>query len=429
MGHPTRYLLLLWIGCALLARPASPTENWPEFRGPNGDGHSRATGLPLTWSETQNVTWKTPIHGRGWSTPVVWGDQVWLTTATEDGREMFVVCVDRRSGKVLLDRRLFQNAHPEPLGNDVNGYASPSPAIEAGRVYVHFGSYGTACLDTRTFKTLWQRRDLPCRHYRGPASSVILFDRLVILTLDGVDLQYTVALDKKTGKTVWKTPRTTDWNDLDDQGRPTAEGDYRKAHSTPLLIQVNGQPQMLSVGAKAGYAYDPRNGKEVWRVRYGGFSNSLRPVVGHGMAFLSTGYSRADLWAVRLGGSGDVTDSHVAWKYSRNVPSKPSPILVGDLLYLVSDSGIVTCLEAKTGREVWKERLAGSYSASPVYAEGRLYFFSEEGVTTVLQPGRALKVLAVNRLQDGFMASPAIAGRALFLRTKTHLYRIEKETR
>jgi len=423
----TRLLPCLWI--ILLVGLAPVGEDWPEFRGPTGDGHSPATGLPLTWSETKNVRWKTPIHGRAWSTPVVWGDQVWLTTATEDGRAMFVLCVNRETGRVLLDRRLFTNARPEPLGNDVNSYGSPSPAIEEGRVYVHFGSYGTACLDTRTFQTLWQRRDLPCRHYRGPSSSVVLFEDLVILTLDGVDVQYTVALDKKTGRTVWKTPRTTDWNDLDAEGRPTADGDFRKAHSTPLITTVNGQPQMLSVGAKAGYAYDPRTGKEIWKVRYGGFSNSIRPVVGHGLAFLSTGYSRADLWAVRMDGRGDVTDTHVVWKYSRNVPAKPSPLLVGDLLYLVGDSGIVTCLEAKTGREVWKERVGGNYSASPVYADGRLYLFSEEGKTTVLKPGRAFEPLVVNQLNGGFMASAAIAGRAFYLRTKTHLYRIEAARR
>ena len=415
----------LWLWMVAIVGQTPSGENWPEFRGHSGDGHSSVIGLPLSWSETQNVRWKTPIPGRGWSTPVVWGKQVWLTTATEDGRAMSVLCVERNTGKVLLNRELFQNPNPEPLGNDVNSYASPTPTIEAGRVYVHFGSYGTACLDTRTFQTLWERRNLPCRHYRGPSSSPILFGNLLILTLDGADYQYVTALDKKTGKTVWKTDRTANWGDFDPNGKVIAEGDFRKAHSTPLITLVNGQPEMVSMGAKAGYAYDPKTGKELWKVDYRGFSASFRPVEGEGLVFVPTGYSRSDLWAVRLGGRGNVTSSHIVWKYSKNVPSKPSPLLLNDLLYLVDDAGVVTCLEAKTGNEVWKERMGGHFSASPLTAEGRIYCFSEEGKTTVLKPGRKFEVIAESQLKDGFMASAAVAGKAFFLRTKTHLYRIE----
>jgi outer membrane protein assembly factor BamB len=415
----------VWLCLLVTGGLAAGADNWPEFRGPTGDGQSAAASLPLTWSETQNVRWKTPLHGRGWSTPVVWGRQVWLTTATEDGRQMYVVCVDRDTGKILLDRELFQNPNPEPLGNDVNSYASPSPTIEDGRVYVHFGSYGTACLDTHTFETLWTRRDLPCRHYRGPSSSPILFENLLLLTFDGAEYQYVAALNKQTGKNVWKTDRSADWGDLDANGRVIGNGDYRKAHSTPLITTINGRPEMVSAGAKAAYGYDPRSGKELWKVAHRGFSASFRPVIGYGMAYIPTGYGHADLLAVRLGGVGNVTHSHVVWRYSRNVPSKPSPLLIGDLLYLLEDSGVVTCLEAKTGTEVWKERIDGHFSASPVCVEGRIYCFSEEGKTTVLKPGRSFKVVAESRLKDGFMASPAIAGSAFFLRTKTHLYRIE----
>jgi outer membrane protein assembly factor BamB len=417
----------LAIGLFLLGSLSVNADNWTEFRGQAGDGHSPAKSLPLTWSETQNVRWKTPIHGRGWSTPVIWNKQVWLTTATEDGRKMSVLCIDKENGKILLDRELFQNADPESLGNDVNTYASPSPAIENGRVYVHFGSYGTACLDTRTFKTLWTRRDLPCRHYRGPSSSPVLFEKLLILTFDGADHQYVAALNKQTGKTVWKTNRSAEWKDLDDEGNVIAEGDMRKAHSTPLITTLAGRPEMISAGAKAAYGYDPRTGKELWKVTYRGFSASFRPVAGFGMAYLPTGYGRADLLAVKLGGSGDITDSHIAWKYSRNVPSKPSPLLIGDLLYLLEDSGIITCLDAKTGAEVWKERTDGHFAASPVFVAGRIYCFSEEGKTLVLKPGRMFQPIGTAQLKDGFMASPAIAGNAFFLRTRTHLYRIETD--
>jgi len=403
---------------------------WPEFRGPFGNGHAappgaRPAGLPLRWSETENVRWKTAIPHRGWSTPVVLGGQVWLTTATTDGRDFFAICLDAATGRIVFNQRLFHADDPEPLGNNVNCYASPSPAIEPGRVYVHFGSYGTACLDTATRKVLWQRTDLPCRHYRGPGSSVVLYRDLVILTFDGVDAQYLAALDKKTGRTVWKTHRTTQWNDLDANGQPKREGDFRKAFSTPLVFEVGGQPQMVSPGSKACYAYDPRTGEELWKVRHTAHTAVLRPVFAGGLAIFCTGLGGPQLWAVRPDGRGDVTATHVAWKARARAPRTPSPIVVDDLLYVVSDDGLATCLEVATGREVWRQRLGGNYAASPIYADGRLYFCSQQGKTTVLRPGRTCRVLATNRLAGGFMASPAVAGRALFLRTRTHLYRIE----
>ena len=411
--------------------PAFAGENWPQFRGPTGQGVSDSTGLPVTWSETENIAWKTPIHGRGWSTPVIWGDQVWVTTATPDGRDMFALCVDRNTGSILHDLHLFHNepAAVEPLGNDTNCYASPSPAIEEGRIYVHFGSYGTACVDTHTGKLIWQRRDLPCRHYRGPGSSVILFENTLVVTMDGVDVQYIVALDKRTGETVWKTDRSTKWTDWDSDGKPIAEGDYRKAYGTPIIVTIDDAPVMVSPGAKAAFAYDPRDGRELWHITYEGFSNAAGTLYGHGLFFINAAH-RSGLYAVRPGGSDDVTDSHVVLKYPKNILYKPSPVMVDDLIYMVDDGGVATCVEAKTGQEVWKERMGGTpgkYSASPVYADGRIYFLSEEGKATVLRPGRDYKILAENKLDAGFMASPAVAGNSLFLRTRTHLYRVEAE--
>jgi outer membrane protein assembly factor BamB len=422
-------VLLAVLPAAVVPQSAAPpraAEAWPQFRGPDGDGHARARNLPLSFAEGRNVRWKTAIHGRGWSTPVVWGRQVWLTTATEDGRRLSVLCLDRDTGRILLDRVLFEVANPEPLGNDVNSYASPSPVIEEGRVYVHFGSMGTACLDTRTFRTLWTRRDLPCRHYRGPSSSPVLHGNLLLLTFDGADLQYLAALDKRTGRTVWRTNRSADWNDLGPDGKPIIEGDHRKAHSTPVITMVGGRPQLISVGAKAAYGYDPATGKEIWRVDYGGYSNSLVPVVWRGLAFITTGYARGDLLAVRLGGTGNITRSHTVWSYSRTVPMKPSPVLVDGLLYLLHDSGVMTCLDAATGEEIWKERVGGTYSASPIVAEGLLWLCTEGGEVTVLRPGRTFRVVERNRLDSGFMASPAAVGGALYLRSKTHMYRIER---
>jgi outer membrane protein assembly factor BamB len=411
----------------LLALPAAAAgdDAWPEFRGPRGDGHSSAKGLPLEWSETRNVRWKTPIHGRAWSTPVVLGDQVWVTTATEDGKELSALCIDRGTGKVLFDKVLFRVEKPQPLGNTVNGYGSPSPAIEPGRIYVTFGSAGTACLDTRSFEVLWERRDLPCNHYRGPASSLVLFKGLVIFQMDGSDHQYIVALDGASGATAWKTPRSTDYGDLDANGRPRAEGDFRKAFNTPLIVEWNGAPLMLSAAAKAVYGYEPATGRELWQVRHANHSSASRPVFHQGMAFFNIGYSHAELWAVKAGGNGDVSASHVPWKNSKSVPNRASPVIVEGLLYMVSDKGVATCLEAESGAEVWQDRADGNYSASLLYADGRIHLFSEEGVATILKPGRKFEVLARNTLADGFMASPAAAGRELYLRTRSCLYRIE----
>jgi outer membrane protein assembly factor BamB len=355
--------------------------------------------------------------------------QIWLTTATEDGHDFFAIGIDAGSGQMRFNEKVFHSDHPEPLGNgaSMNCYATPSPVIEPGRVYVHFGRFGTACLDTSNGKTIWKREDLQCRHYRGPASSLISFENLVIATMDGVDVQYLVALDKQTGKTVWKTDRSVVWNDENVPGPMAKDGDLRKAHSTPLIVSVAGKPQMLTGGAKAAYGYDPRTGRELWRVQYPDWSTAPRPLFDQGMAFFVTGLSNRELWAVKTDGQGDVTDTHVAWKLGRHVGVYASPLLVDGLIYTAADENYVTCVEAATGQIVWTERIGGKYAASPIYADGRLYFFSQQGTTTVLKPGRTLSVLATNTLADGFMASPAVADKAFVLRTKTHLYRVEAD--
>jgi outer membrane protein assembly factor BamB len=419
------------IAFIILLAPAMSAGDWPEFRGPWGNGlasvpgGNKSTGVPLHWSENENVKWKTSIPYKGWSTPVVMNNQVWLTTATLKGHDFFVICVDTESGVIRLDKKLFHADNPEPLGNPLNSYASPSSVIEPGRVYVHFGSYGTACLDTKTFDVLWKRNDLPCRHFRGPGSSLVLYKDLLILTMDGVDVQYLAALDKTTGQTVWKTDRTADWNDLDSDGKPRGEGDLRKAYSTPLIIEFEGNKQMISVGAKALYGYDPADGREIWKVNTKGFSGASRPVYGNGIAYMISGFGKTELLAIRIDGSGDVTDTNVVWKTRRNMPRTPSVLLIDDLLFTINDTGTLTCLEASTGRQVWSRRIPGDYAASLLYADGRIYCFDRDGKTTVFKAARKFEILATNRLDSGFMASAAASGKALFLRTKTHLYRIE----
>jgi outer membrane protein assembly factor BamB len=416
-------VLLLTLSGALMRG----AENWPQFRGPDGTGHSDARGLPLQWSETRNVVWKTPIHDRGWSSPVIYGKQIWLTSASKDGKELFVFCVDRDTGKIIKEWKLFDVAQPQFV-HAFNTAASPTPVIEEGRVYITFGAPGTAAIDTKTFKVLWERRDIECNHFRGAGSSPVLFGNLLLMHFDGSDQQFVMALDKKTGKTVWQTKRSIDFQDLDKNGKPAAEGDLRKAFSTPHVERINGRWEMISLGAKAAYSYDPLTGKELWRVEERGqHSASTRPVIGHGMIYFPTGFSTGQLYAVRTGGQGLITDTHVAWTVKRGVSNKPSILLVGDLIYMIGDTGIASCVDAKTGELVWQQRIGGEYSASPVYADGRLWFFSEDGKTTVLKPGRTFEQLGENRLDEGFLASPAIAGKAFYLRTRTHLYRIEEK--
>jgi outer membrane protein assembly factor BamB len=404
---------------------ASLSAQWPQFRGPDGNGIAATADVPITWAEGTNVRWKTPIHGRAWSSPVILDSQIWMTTATPDGRELSAVAVDQETGKILYDLKLFRVEKPQ-YAHPFNSYASPTPVMEPGRVYVTFGSPGTAAIDTKTGNVLWERRDLECNHFRGAGSSPIIFGDLLIMHFDGSDVQYVIALNKKTGKTVWRTIRSVDFKDLGADGKPEAEGDYRKGFATPHVITVNGEPLLVSIGSKATYGYDPRSGKELWRIEERtNHSGSTRPVAAHGLVFYPSGFATGELLAVKPDGRGDVTSTHVVWRTNQGVPKKPSILLKDDLIFMINDVGIVTCLEAKTGTVVWKSRLRGTYSASPVLASGRVYVFDEDGKTTVIEAGREFKVLAENQLDDGFMASPAIAGRALFLRTRTHLYRIE----
>lgn len=419
-----RRLVLIAAGIAVSS--LSIQAQWPQFRGPAGTGQSPKSAPPLTWAEGKNVRWKTAIHGRAWSSPVVLANQVWMTTATEDGRQLFAIAVDRNSGKIIHDLKLFEVETPQ-YAHPFNSYASPTPALERGRAYVTFGSPGTAALDTKTGKKIWERRDFVCNHFRGAGSSPVIFENLLLLHFDGSDYQYVVALDKNTGKTVWKTDRSVDFQDLGPDGKPKADGDFRKAFSTPQIVTVDGRPIMVSIGSKAVYGYNPRTGEELWKVvERKSHSGSTRPVSGHGFVYIPTGFDGSQLLAVRPDGRGDVTTTHVSWRFTRGVPQKPSILLIDDLIFMVNDTGVTSSVDAKTGAEVWRGRVEGTYSASPIAAGGRIYAFNEDGKTTVFEAGREFKVLAENLLDDGFMASPALDGKTLYLRTKTHLYRIEE---
>jgi outer membrane protein assembly factor BamB len=414
---------------------AAERAEWPQFRGPAGQGHAAAEQLPTSWSETENVVWKCELPGKGWSSPVIAGNEIWLTTAvdspiseeekaerlkgTTNSQPLLVSgklslraqCVDRATGKLLHDVELL--VEPRPQGTHAtNSFASPTPVIEAGKLYCHFGAYGTACLDTTTRKVVWTNRDLVVQHENGPGSSPVLWGDLLIFHCDGSDQQFIAALDKQTGNLAWKTDRS---------GTMNANPQLKKSYGTPLVVEVAGQEQLLSPASDWLYAYDAA-GKELWKLPYEklGFSLAPRPVVGHGMAYLCTSFMQSELLAVDLSKG----KPQVAWRYGRQVPQVPSPLLVGSEIYLVSDKGIATCLDALSGEVNWTERIPGNYSSSPLFAAGHIYCSSREGETTVLLPGKKFQVVGSGKLDGQIMASPAAVGRALYVRTDKALYQL-----
>ena len=411
--------------------------HWNQFRGPDGDGRSLATDLPVEFSETKNVRWKTAIHGKGYSSPVVWGNRVWLTTAREDGRELFALCVDLQSGKIVHDIKVFDVAKPQSAYSYLNSHATPTPVIESGRIYVHFGSYGTACLDTNSGKKIWERRDLRCDHRVRPGSSPIVDQESLFVAFDGVDKQFFVALDKKTGKTRWLRDRNvkSDWDATlrargIDPGEVKKEkpGDNKKSYATAKLIELGGRRQLIAPAAEATISYDPATGKELWRVHhFGGFNVASRPLFDHGLVYLFTSGLTGHFLAVHPTGTGDVTDTHIAWSTTRSTPHIPSPIIVDDLLFTVTEKGgIARCLAARTGEEIWRKRVGGSHWASPLVADGKIYFSSKEGRISVISAEREFQLVAENRLDASFVASPAVAGNALILRSEKHLYHVAR---
>jgi outer membrane protein assembly factor BamB len=399
-------------------------DQWLDFRGPDHNGLVE-NRLPEVWNEEQNVAWKTELHDHGISTPVIFDDRIILTASSEDGAKSYFLILDSKTGTVLHDELIFTSDEVEALGGfGINTYATPSPVSDGKHVYLHYGTYGTACIDPKTAEVLWLRRDINCLHFRGPASSPVLYKDLLILTMDGIDHQYVTALNKDTGKTVWKTGRTTDFKDLL-EGIPKKKGDERKGFNTPLIITVNGQDQLISVGAKSCFAYDPLTGMEIWHVEFPNHSAAARPFFDGEKVYVSTGYGKADLLAIWPDGQGDVTETKVAWVYKKNVPRRASFLVIDKRLYMVDDGGVATCLNTENGEMIWREGLGGNHSASLLYANGLIYAFNEFGEGRLFKPSDRFEVVRENKLEVGMLASPAVVGDSLILRTRSHLYRID----
>ncbi|MBL9172540.1 MAG: PQQ-binding-like beta-propeller repeat protein [Verrucomicrobiales bacterium] len=413
----SRVLLVIGLSLSFAGfRARAADSDWPEFRGPTGQGHAGARRLPLTWSSTSNVVWKTAIPGQGWSSPVVVGNRVYLTTAVPDdggsGRSLRALCLDATTGALIWNQEVF---HPEGAGPGIHGknsHASPTPLVRDGKVYVHFGHQGTAALDSDG-RILWRQTSLSYTPVHGNGCSPIWAEGSLVFTCDGGSDPFVAALDPATGAVRWKSPRVT-------------PAQKKFSFCTPLVITNGSRVELISPGSGAVCAYDPRDGRELWRVRYGeGYSVVPRPVTGHGLVFFGTGYDRPLVYAVRPeGASGDATESAVAWTTTRGAPNTPSMVLVGDELYFVSDGGMASCVDARTGTLHWNERLGGGFSASPIDAGDRIYFINEEGMAFVVSVGKQFQVLAKNDLGERTLASPAAIDGALFIRTEGHLYRI-----
>jgi outer membrane protein assembly factor BamB len=414
---------------------AADHEHWNQYRGPRGDGSTMAD-LPLEFAEgSPQVLWKTAISGRAWSSPVVWEDRIWLTNAPEiqnaPGLSDFdaipetlppaldpplkfsVVCLDAKSGEVLKDFPILDVTHPQ-FTHLTNSYASSTPVVEAGRLYAHYGSHGTVCVDTNTDQVLWRRTDIYCHHWRGAGSSPIVHGDLLYIAFDGYDHQFMIALNKHTGETVWQRNRDVDFG--------TDDGDAKKAYSTATIVEVDGRQLLVSPFASATTAYDALTGETVWTVHHSGMNAAARPIVGNGLVYIAAGDGRDTVLAIDPRIELPAGQDRIRWQLGRSTPKRPSPLLVGTALFMLEDKGVLSWINATTGEAITNDRVTGNYWASPLLAQDRIYCFSQEGRVTVLQANESLKVLAINQLDEGMNASPAVCGNRLILRTFKHVY-------
>jgi len=396
--------------------------NWSHFRGNKLDGIYRESAAPVKWNDTTNILWKVPISGKGWSSPVVWGEQVWLTTATTDGRKMFGICLNKITGKEIFNVKLFESAGTYTK-HDFNTYATPTPCIEQGFIYFHFGTSGTACVRTKDGSVVWKRTDLNCEHVQGPASSPIIYKNMLILHIEGTDVQYIVALDKASGKTIWKTDRP---EEVYDKLKPIG----KKAYITPIVINVKGRDILISNGSAACIAYDVLTGKEIWRFIQGEDSTISMPITENGIVFFYTGFvtppdgeQYSELVAIDPTGTGDITStSFVRWRLKEPVLQLLTPLVKDGLIYTINTKNQFSCIDALTGKQVYNRRMTGRYNSSPVYAGGNIYFTSVNGETTVLKEGRKLDIVSRNKIEGEVYATPAITGNNLLIRTATDIY-------
>ena len=437
MCKPAQFVFLFLIAQTLLLS----SQGWEQWRGPNGNGHAPAGEYPLEWSENKNLSWKTLLPGRGHSSPVYQGSTAWITTALETVAsqeererranessfpgamglhylskvEFIALQVDLKTGKIIRQIKVFEKKAPQAI-HRLNSYASPSPILKNGKLFIHFGAFGNACLNSKTGQIIWknQEPDLWIHHENGPGSTPVLWNKLMIFHLDGTDKQSVVALFQETGKIAWHRKRS---------GKLRENPQTKKAYATPLIVQGSNGPVLISTGADWVYGYHPETGKELWKINYGilGFSNVSKPLRFENLFIVSTGFMKGEIHAYQMHGNHPPS---LAWKMTKGAPKKPSPIIVNGLLYVINDGGILTCLNARDGEVLWRSRLEGEYSSSPTFADGKIYISNHSGKTTVIQPGTSMKILAENQLDDGHMASFVPLRGSFLVRTEKALYRI-----
>ena len=424
----TKPLLLF---CAFFAtflfgfeQAGSQDKNWTHFRGTSMNGMAPTENIPLKWDDS-TIKWKTEIHDKGYSSPVVYNKQIWVTTAKPDGKELYAVCIDFQTGKIIYDIKVFT---PDAIErrNSVNTYATPTPCIEKGFVYVHYGSYGTACINTANGSIVWKLTDLKFKNIHGPASSPVIYKNLLILHFEGSDARYIVALDKSNGKLKWRSDRPAEpYEPLTEVGK--------LAYITPLIINVKGRDMLISNGSALCQAFDPGTGKEIWRVVDGAETTIAMPFIEKGVLYWYTGYvveddgtKRTDLLAVNPDGKGDITSTNIIWKKKDETLSNQmlTPVIKDGLIYTVTTKNIMMLIDAATGDEVWSKHVLSSYNASPIYIKGNIWFFSVKGEVLVLKAGREYEVVAMNQMDSGIWATPAVLRNSVILRTQNYLYRI-----
>lgn len=403
----------LLVGALFAASPLR-ADFWPEFRGANADGHADDANVPTAWSSTRNIRWEKDVPGKAWSSPVVADGRIFITTAVEDGDELLLEtrCHELSDGSEVWKKQVFEKDAMRIHAK--NSHASPTPVYEDGVVYVHFGHHGTAALDAASGEILWTQKELEYSPVHGNGGSPAIYEDKLIFSCDGAENPFVVALNKKNGSVEWKTPRDV-------------EVKRTFSFSTPLIIDVAGKPQAVIPGSGAAISYDPNTGKEIWRFDYDeGYSVVPRPIYHNGKIYVCSGFGRAVLFAIRVDGTGDVTDTHLAWKNDKAIPKESSPIIVDGLLYINDDKGVLSCFDAETGEEIYRERMdgEGGFSSSPVYAGGHLYFHNGEGVTTVVNPGRKFDKVAENDIREHGLSSFAVVSDGFIVRTEDHLIRI-----
>ncbi len=394
-----------------IATAALSLNQWPQFRGPKADGHVTAKNVPAEWSDTKNVAWKVPLPGLGWSSPVLGDGKIYLTTAVKQGNGLSLraMALDSTTGKPVWDREI-RAVEKAPSIHVKNSHASPTPILHDNSVFVHFGTLGTARLSAKDGSIEWLCNELVYPPLHGSGGSPVLHDGKLVIVCDGSKEPFVAALDAATGKVAWKTLRSVA---------------AKISHSfvTPTVAVVDGQAQVMAPGPDHFAAYDLATGKELWKVLAPGWSVVPQPTISHGLVIYNHDYDNPELIAVKLGGKGDVTDSHIAWRLKKGAPSTPSPLLVGDELYFISDKGIASCVDVKTGERHWMERIDGNYSASPLLVNGNILFLNEDGGASWVKPGKSFQIVGKNKVPGRTLASPAFEDTTMYLRTDEHLYK------